>query len=354
MSHPDLPTYVTDLLPSNQRRPYYVYAPPYTRMSGGYRALHMLCHALNRKGQNAFIYNRPEIPHGFPGFNPDLLAQRLTQEFINQHFEQGRTPIVIYPEGINANPMGADVVVRFIMNFPGLIGKKTAFPEEDIKFGYSKELAIAGGQPENVLYIPTSDPTIFYPPPPGTKRSGKYFYAHKYLTLHNGKLFPQTEGCTEISREISQQEMADLFRSAELLYCYENTAVAGEATMCGCPAVYLPNEFLVDKIARNELSMDGYAWGDLPSEVMRAKATVGNAYVKYLDVFAKFWTEIDHFIAVTQDRAAQTPYDTKVQMTVPSWRDVGEKEASIETLKLQTSVLARELEGARRRAAGWE
>jgi len=35
--------------------PYYVFAPPYLQTSGGVRAMHYLCHALNLLGCEAYV-----------------------------------------------------------------------------------------------------------------------------------------------------------------------------------------------------------------------------------------------------------------------------------------------------------
>ena len=46
----------------------------------------------------------------------------------------------------------------------------------------------------------------------------------------------------------------------------ENTALALEAVMCGCPVVFLPNPHLKEIIGQEEHGPDGFAWGDAPAE----------------------------------------------------------------------------------------
>ncbi len=51
------------LLPS-RRNPYYIVAPEYTRHSAGIKVLHMLCNALNRAGERAYLIT---YPYSAPG-----------------------------------------------------------------------------------------------------------------------------------------------------------------------------------------------------------------------------------------------------------------------------------------------
>ena len=44
------------------RRPYYIEAPPYRRTSAGIKVLHLLCHALNRIGEDAYVYTPVTAP----------------------------------------------------------------------------------------------------------------------------------------------------------------------------------------------------------------------------------------------------------------------------------------------------
>lgn len=142
-------------------------------------------------------------------------------------------------------------------------------------------------------------------------RAGTCFYASKYCQF-GGALLPATTDSTEITRFLpdspSQQEIADLFRRSTLFYTYENTALALEAVMCGCPAVFLPNPHLKEIIGLEEHGLDGIAWGDAPAEVARARATVGAAAAHYQTLLTKFWNDLDAFIAMTQTAAQATPY----------------------------------------------
>ncbi len=317
---------VSALHPPPGRHPYYIVAPPYTRFSAGARVLHLLCHALNSVGQTAFLVDKDGCPPGTPFVHPDLLTPRLSAEVVDYHFAAGLTPVTVYPEVVEGNPFSAPLVVRYVLNFPGLLGGDSIYPPSELCYGYSKSLAESAGAPDNILFIPASDTAVFHPPQQPVRRQGSCFYAVKYRSQNVGPLLPRTAGAVEITRDMSQQDMAALFQRSEWLFCYENTAAALEATLCGCPAVFLPNAHLTERIGDDVVGWDGYAWGDGPDELERAARTVGAAWDNYLKSIEGFWSQLDLFIARTQARAVATPYGVVMRVPLPRpgrWRQEG-------------------------------
>jgi hypothetical protein len=289
--------------------PYYVVAAPYIRTSAGICALHLLCHSLNVNGRTAYLLPYPASLHKPSETNSELLTPHLTEDIARRHIESNNLPIVVYPEAVRGNPFGAVCVVRYVMNFPGLLGGDRAYPAEELRFGYSRSLAAAAGEPENILFLPATDTRIFKPPARPQARSGTCFYADKYKKVHGGKLYDVTRNSIEITRGESDSQtpgdIAALFHRSELFFTYENTALATEAVLCGCPAVFIPNPYLTEIIAANELGMDGYAWGTEPKEISRAKATVAQGASNYLRTYDIYWRDLERFIAATQRHAEQ-------------------------------------------------
>jgi hypothetical protein len=308
----------------NVGHPYYIVAPPYVRTSAGVRALHLLCHSLNRRGKTAYVLLYPAVPWWPDAVAPDLMTPILTPRIVHSHFERGLTPIMVYPETISGNPFGSPCVVRYVMNFPGLLGGDKVYAPEELCFSYSKVLAKETRSLDNILFLPTTDTNIFYPAPEGQKRQGTCFYADKYKVAHHGTLFDITKDSVEITRDKPDSalphEIAELFRRSELFYVYENTALATEAVLCGCPAVFLPNPHLTGIIAAKELGPEGYAWSADPVEVARAKATVGQGKKNYEACYARYWQDLDRFIALTQEHAQNKAYKSPIHL--PSLPDV--------------------------------
>ncbi|MCQ4159632.1 hypothetical protein NON00_06805 [Roseomonas sp. GC11] len=295
----------TDRFPPG-RHPYYITAPRYIRTSAGIKALHMLCHALNRAGYEAYMAIFP-VWLGADRVSPDLLTPVLTPAIARRHRRAGLAPIVVYPETVGGNPWRARTIVRYVLNFPGLLGGDHSYPPDEMVYGYSAVLAEACNQPGKVLFVPASDATVFTPAEQDTPRQGACFYAMKYQVVHQGPLLPETEGAIEITRDRpdsqSPAEIAEILRRSEVFYAYENTALALEAALCLCPTVFLPNPWLTEVIAVKEMGWDGFAWGTAPEEVARARATVHLARNRYLATYHQFWEQLGVFARETQARA---------------------------------------------------
>lgn len=323
------------------KAPYYIVAPPYSRFSAGVKALHKLCHLINLSGQRAYLIIqgsgtfewRVDVTH------PELLTPLLTQHIANSHFKRGIAPIFIYPDIINGNPYNAQSIVRYLLNYIGLLGGETCFSDNELIFSYSQDIANKINFPQNVLFIPISDLKIFYPPSEGSPRQGSCFYAHKYKTIHNAQLFDITKQSVEISSDefgtLSQHEIADLFRKSEIFYTYENTSLALDAALCGCPTVFLPNPHLTNFLTLDELGSNGLAWGTSPEQINHAKQTVNLVRKYFCKAEEKMGDALHAFINKTQDIFGSHVYSQETYMTtLPYLLPSGD----LRTLRLPTSV----------------
>ena len=291
------------------RAPYYIATLPFTRFSAGVKVLHLLCHSLNLRGQSAYllpIYPTKALER--ESFcEPSLVTPLLTRRTTKRHADDGLCPIIVYPEIVTGNPFSASCVVRYVLNFPGALGGDILFNADELCFSYSKVIAEKTKYPKNILFIPASDTRIFYPTPEQDERKGTCFYASKYQNTHNGQLLEITKNSLEITsgqpHSQSPEQVANIFRKSEVFYTYENTALAIEATLCGCPAVFLPNDYLKSIIASEELGRDGFAWGNSDEEVRRAKESVKNVFKNYTHTINQFYEQLDVFTAKTQEHA---------------------------------------------------
>lgn len=302
-----------------RRNPYYIVAARYTRTSAGIKALHLLCHALNRMGEQAFLIMHPYFP-SYLAANPVLNTPVLSKRIMDHHRAEGLTPITIYPESIKGNPMKAPLIVRYVLNYAGLLGGDEQFHESEYCISYSEAIAATVPNSRQTIFIPASDPNFFVPPAPGATREGACFYAGKYKNYHGGKTFPITDGLTEIVRDRAGQQtpeqLRDLFQRSERFYCYENSALALEAMLCGCPVVFLPNEFFTELIGKAEQGALGYVWGaDDAAGFEHARNTVVLAREHFLGLFKRAEEALADFVASTQPLAQATPYNTPMADT---------------------------------------
>jgi hypothetical protein len=268
-------------------------------------------------GERAYIVVKPYRPVGAV-INPELNTPILTEEVADYHFKNRLTPITVYPETISGNPLRAPCVVRYVLNFPGLLGGDERYSPDELCVAYSDVLAETVPGCEMTIFFPVSDPRVFRPGSTA-KRGGSCFYAGKYKYVHRGELFEITKNSIEVTRDLpasqTPEQIANLFRKSDVFYTYDNTALAIEATLCGCPVVFLPNQFLEKAIAARELGTDGVAWGTSFEEVERARSTVARARERYLSLFDTLEGRLEEFVEVSQRKARLVEY--KEPLSIP-------------------------------------
>ncbi|WP_434656475.1 glycosyltransferase [Pseudomonas sp. R3-56] len=280
---------------SKRPQPYYIYAPNYRRSSAGIRVLHMLCDALNRSGHEAYVVSRV--------LNPNLITPYLSNDVIALHRSQGLEPIAVYPEIIDGNPLGAGIVVRYLLNQPGYLGGSGIYEPDDLLFAYSRGLLQPGTPEENILHLPAIDLSIFCPPVNPAKRiPGKVCYYQgraAQAKIDPGLLPPDA---TEITPEFpdSWEGLADLFQQCEYFYLAERSGLAAEAALCGCISIVLPGKYAQGQLSEFENKNYGTAWGNTPEAIERARQTLPLLRQAQFEHQAKFWSALDHFIDVTQ------------------------------------------------------
>ncbi len=296
------------MIPKSSHQLYYIHTPAYRSNSAGVKALYLLCHFLNSRGCKSYIMpDKGGICHKeFDDLYYSLNRPILDLETFEFHQNNNYNPIIIYSDTVDGNPLGARNVVRYMMNYNNLFGdyKKG---DNELVMAYSKQIAQSLGLDDSkVLFIPTSNTDIFYPPEINIKREGSCVYLGKYQDFHKGKqleITKKSKVITRIKGSITPTQIADLLRKSELLYLYENSAIGTEAVLCGCPVVFIPNKFLKENevhLSRNELGIDGYAFNVDEKSIQRAKETVYLGRKNYLDSYGIFQKQLDGFINMTQ------------------------------------------------------
>lgn len=274
--------------------PFFIVAPPYTRTSAGVTVLHLLCHYLNLCGESAFIVQYPpeQMPirslpayvsaQGGKEFPGGMIAPLITQDVLDYFDSLQLTPVVIYPEVFD-NPLSAPFFGRYILNYPGKLNTKYQ-QRENFSLAYTRVLAeyCAKEYPlhpavEDVWFVPTADLEFWNMSGAQKVRSGTCFYAGKMKSILGFMPLDVPSGSVEIlrSRAMSREQIRNIFWKSEAFYCYEDTALAIEAQLCGCPTVFVKNkQFSGDPLASIELGQDGSCKLDEQWGLQRAKASI--------------------------------------------------------------------------------
>ena len=293
--------------------PYYIFAPPscHALTSAGVRVMYDLCDKMIQKGFEVYVVLKPSLDKRH--------IPRVTNKIINQHFEQQRQPIVIYPETIFENPLSAEFYVRYMLCYNDYFGSDLSNDKADLTYFYSKALVFGDLDPNNILFIPVVNRSIFHMLPDKKKRSGSCYAALKYKYYFGQKTFGLPDNCLEITRGLpnsqTTKKVANIFRSRKYFYCFDNSALALEATLCGCVAILMPNPYLQSIIGKDELyGCAGVAWGDSKQEVLKAKETVHLAEENYNKSIKLSNKHVDDFITKTQLQVKAKPYTQKVHL----------------------------------------
>ncbi len=131
------------MFPKENKSPYYIYAPPYRSISAGIKSLYLLCHHLNSKGESAYIYldrsNKCYV-NELDSFFYNLNIRFLDNNAIRFHKNNGYSPIVVYSDTVDGNPINASNIVRYMMNYDGVL-KEINKTKNEVNFGYSKNIS---------------------------------------------------------------------------------------------------------------------------------------------------------------------------------------------------------------------
>ncbi|MER2541395.1 MAG: hypothetical protein ABTQ26_19310 [Azonexus sp.] len=284
-----------------KRRPYYILAPDYARQSAGTRAMHLLCHLLNRSGEEAYIATRITAP--------GLQTPLLTPEIELRHKKADARPIAIYPEIVFGNPLNVRSIARLILNHPGLINGPQSFPESELLFFYNPEYATTlPERPPHLLQIPLIDTTLFNNDenPRDGNRSGILIYPGRFdeATERHPELFNHG---TVITSEWpnTHPELACLLRSSKYLYCFSNSAIAQESVLCGCPVIFMESPLtagFLDIYRRNPNigRPPGMAIETTDKELLRAQRSITEFVNIHGAIENSFMNELANFITATQ------------------------------------------------------
>jgi hypothetical protein len=301
--------YPPDDLPS-----FYVVAPRYVRTSAGIRAMHLICHWLNRIGFRAYMHIDP--PWLGTATSPELLTPILTQSIVDLDYQRGLMPIVIMGEVAFRNPLNTGLVVRFVGNYPGLLGGPEKFSPTERVLAYSAEIAKSIGDVFAILYVPAIDTRIYNPPATISERIGACAYLGKYRDVHGGKPFGLPEGTMIFDRDeisgLSPSDIRTLFYKREYFYAFEDTALLTEAALCGCIPVLMLNDHFSLPLGLREIQFAGHAIGPTEAEIERARGTlpqVVEIYKKLIQVFPEQLADVAKRLA---DEARAMLYTERV------------------------------------------
>lgn len=259
---------------------------------GGLKVLHKLCHLLNERGHDAYL-----IPLHFDwpftvyeGYNVKMVTQEILDNL--------NDVIVVYPESWFGNYLNAPNVVRWMIGFPSDDHIKT-WDDKDLWFWYLPFYITdkyKQKNPDNFLYVGEQHRDIFYDY--NMSRTGScwtlrkaqdYVTPTQYVHPADSKFIPYHAAGDLVN-------LAKLFNSTELFYCYDNyTYMFIQSLMCNTDTVVVPVNKTKEQFL-NGFELNKYvAYGSddlqrarsLRNEFFNHLTLVENRTLEQLDIFVE-------------------------------------------------------------------
>lgn len=262
-----------------QAKTFLIVAPRFTAKSAGVVTLYTLADILSQLGHVVYVVR--------PGFSKSTRENFHQISFLQYLFKwkQLKKGIAVYHESILGEPLQTEHFVKYLLNIPGAVRSPKYTLKGPNIWSYSKEIARLSSAPiENILFLPVSDPN-FFRPRSGIRSKQPLAYSGKHKI--NPAEIPM--GAKVISRYGKQapnrDELVNLLQTHEELHVWENTAVALEATLCGCICVFHINKDFQSPFALDELGSSGYAYFSQENSIILAKNNIKDVRDRYL----KLW-----------------------------------------------------------------
>jgi len=227
--------------------------------------MHKLCDILNNNGYESYlmpIYLKEEFIVSAE-YNTPIITQEILDDWDNC--------IIIYPEGIRYNPLGAKNIVRWILG-PSIQEDAETYSKSDLVYWYMDYYYTDYlGQKDNKLYISEFHSDIFTNM--GYERRGSCYTIRKanptQLVHPEDSFFIPFEAAGDLIG------LANLFNRTEKFYCYDNyTFLYVQAVMCGCTSIVIPDPNVTKEqwLNGSRLNQYGIAYGE--DDIPRALETL--------------------------------------------------------------------------------
>jgi hypothetical protein len=239
----------------------------------------------------------------------ELWTPPLSKAIAEAHQRAGRKPIAVYPEILTGNPLNTPHVMRFLLNRPGLrapngrreeIEKFWTEPERAREFvcHFADEFQSPGRQSHS-LWLPTIDTDTYKLPPEEPQRDGFLVYTHRVKFAEEAiPQWARPYTLISMANPRGPQELALLYQHSRGLITFELTGAIGEAVMCGCPVVCIPNAFFTERPSHSKFANFGVGWGGSEEQLEWSRKT-GHLFRNLYTVYT------NHTVLEVRERCTQ-------------------------------------------------
>jgi len=254
-------------------KPYSIFTPDFSVLSGGIRVMWGLLGWLLAKGQLVQTNVKWNIPF-----------------------------TAIYPEIVHGNPLEGKKVVRYILNKPGVMASHgvpgpTKFDKNDEIYVFSRIYDTFGVDDSHILFLPILNLNLFFDHK--KKRNNTCYFVGKGKDIG---LHPKKAIKIDRSNSQDQEQLANILNTCSIMYTYENpTAMVEIARLTGCRVIYF-SQGSSTSYTRKELTekyepgMNGVSF-DKDEGIELDVKKFREHYINLIKIFEK---KLERFIVRTQ------------------------------------------------------
>ncbi len=242
-----------------------MFAPSYDEDIGGVIVLHRLCHLLNELGFESYL-----SPY-FESFEVNRLNLRtvvapllrsIAKPFVRkfQVHSTFNTPIirnisrrdldqyiVVYPEVVSGNPLGASNVVRWFLHRPGFLTKKVCYGSGELYYdfrNFSEGFSLPSSRLSELALTINHFPLEYYNQEGALSQPDRKGTAYCLRKGKHKKIVHDLRESILIDGK-SHEEIAEIFKRVAMFISYDcYTAYSQFACLCGADSVIVPDDNL--------------------------------------------------------------------------------------------------------------
>lgn len=298
---------------ASARSVFYVQAPDFAANQVLSVQLHRLCDHLNRTGHECYL-------SGGRMTSGSLWTPVLTPQLKAAHYLAGRIPVTITATHVPTTTR-LGVWVEYAP-----LGHET----DPLRGGLAELRAVdapntlLGSLPLNV---PWADVAYFYPQPDVPRQGPPLLYAE---ALHANDKAVRSEHANavdlspSVAGPLSAQERAQRLRQAPCLYAYEAGTITTEARLCGCPVVYVSNDYALITPPTGYWNTAATVWNaTTPPDCDTLAAELADFQRHYHALVQRFDSDVADLVEQTthiaQKLDCQVAWPAKTLETIEAW-----------------------------------
>lgn len=272
-----------------------IFSPSYSENNGGAITLHHLCDLIIQCGYECYLYpgfdnhelNILNYKEVLPKFFSKLIRHPLRRFKTSKRFTSkilkkfpGKFDlsdlIVIYPEVVFGNPLGAKNVVRWFLHNPGFFSGKIYYGQNEIYFKYSDQY-----QSLEYLNSYTSNNNLFI-----FAYLKDYYNDLNCAKIRNGVAYCVRKGSIStvpfnlkeaiLIDGMKHKEISQIFKKVKYFLSFDhNTAFSRFAALCGCISIVVPIDGVDEEAWQPNLKLRyGIAYGFDCKNINKALSTL--------------------------------------------------------------------------------